>query len=123
MKKQPAHPPMNAYAVQEGEQIHHLTMQHANLVVGVMDMDTLQVVKHRWGKQGTYRRTDETHGHGRAIPMLLWCPECNSRHIDDGKFATEPHHTHACQQCGMVWRPAVVHTVGVQWLPGFRDAK
>jgi hypothetical protein len=55
------------------------------------------------------------------IPMLLWCPSCGERHIDRGEFATKPHHTHACQKCGMVWRPAVVHTVGVQFLPGFRD--
>jgi hypothetical protein len=31
------------------------------------------------------------------IPMLLWCPECGQRHVDEGEFATKPHHTHACQ--------------------------
>ncbi len=56
------------------------------------------------------------------IPMLLWCPECRMRHIDKGEFATKEHHTHACQGCGMVWRPAVVPTVGVEFLPGFKDA-
>jgi hypothetical protein len=55
------------------------------------------------------------------IPMLLWCPSCCERHIDTGSFATESHHTHACQACGMVWRPAVVATVGVQFLPGFKN--
>lgn len=55
------------------------------------------------------------------IPMLLWCPECGERHLDVGDFATHPHHTHACQSCGMVWRPSVLHTVGVQWLPGFKN--
>lgn len=55
------------------------------------------------------------------IPMLLWCPSCGERHIDVGEFATKVHHTHACQSCGMVWRPAVVPTVGVQWLPGFKN--
>lgn len=59
--------------------------------------------------------------HTEPIPMLLWCPGCNTRHIDKGKFATKPHHTHACQACGIVWRPAVVLTVGVQFLPGFKD--
>lgn len=58
----------------------------------------------------------------QAIPMLLWCPGCGARHIDVGEFATKPHHTHACQACGMCWRPAVVNTVGVQFLPGFKDA-
>ncbi len=55
------------------------------------------------------------------IPMLLWCPECRTRHIDEGDFATKQHHTHACQHCGHVWRPAVVHTVGVRFLPGFKN--
>ena len=56
-----------------------------------------------------------------AIPMILTCPACGSRHVDAGIFATKPHHTHACQKCGMVWRPAIVPTVGVQFLPGFKD--
>lgn len=55
------------------------------------------------------------------IPMLLWCPECGDRHLDVGEFATKVHHTHACQSCGMVWRPCVLPTVGVQWLPGFKN--
>jgi len=56
------------------------------------------------------------------LPLLLHCPLCNTRHVDKGEFATRPHHTHACQQCGHVWRPALVATVGVQFLPGFRDS-
>ena len=55
------------------------------------------------------------------IPMILSCPVCHERHIDKGEFATRPHHTHACQACGMCWRPAIVPTVGVQFLPGFKD--
>lgn len=55
------------------------------------------------------------------IPMLLWCPGCGNRHIDRGEFAERPHHTHACQHCGFVWRPAIVTTVGVDFLPGFKD--
>lgn len=55
------------------------------------------------------------------IALLLWCPWCNARHVDKGEFATKPHHTHACQSCGGVWRPAIVPTVGVQFLPGFKD--
>lgn len=60
-------------------------------------------------------------GPSEPIPMLLWCPQCGRRHVDAGVFATKPHHTHACQGCGMTWRPAIVPTVGVQFLPGFRD--
>lgn len=58
---------------------------------------------------------------GAPIPMLLWCPQCNERHVDKGAFTTKPHHTHACQKCGMTWRPAVIDTVGVEFLPGFKD--
>jgi hypothetical protein len=55
------------------------------------------------------------------FPMLLHCPMCGGRHIDEGEFATKPHHTHACQHCGHTWRPAIVNTVGVQFLPGFKN--
>lgn len=55
------------------------------------------------------------------IPMIIHCPICKGRHIDRGAFATKPHHTHACQHCGFAWRPAIIPTVGVQFLPGFKD--
>lgn len=55
------------------------------------------------------------------IPMRISCPECRVLHIDEGEFATKPHHTHSCQNCGLTWRPAVVHTVGVRFLPGFKN--
>lgn len=66
------------------------------------------------------------------VPMRLPCPGtvpdghgglrmCGVLHIDEGRFATHPHHTHSCQTCGMTWRPAVVATVGVQFLPGFKN--
>jgi hypothetical protein len=61
------------------------------------------------------------HEVSKPIPIRLFCPTCGQLHIDTGKFATKPHHTHACQYCGNVWRPAVVHTVGVEFLPGFKD--
>lgn len=57
------------------------------------------------------------------IESLLWCPACGERHIDVGDFATKVHHTHACQHCGMVWRPCVSPTVGVRFLPGFKNAE
>jgi hypothetical protein len=53
--------------------------------------------------------------------MRLVCEDCGILHIDEGEFETKPHHTHACQHCGLVWRPAIVPTVGVQFLPGFRN--
>ena len=55
------------------------------------------------------------------IPMRLHCPICHALHIDEFEFATMPHHTHACQKCGEVWRPSVHPTVGVRFLPGFKN--
>lgn len=57
----------------------------------------------------------------KPIQMRLPCPFCHKLHIDDGEFTIKPHHTHACQNCGMVWRPAIINTVGVQFLPGFKN--
>lgn len=57
----------------------------------------------------------------QPIPMRLNCPECGELHVDEGEFATKIHTTHACQACGGVWRPAVVPTVGVRFLPGFKN--
>lgn len=57
----------------------------------------------------------------KPVPMLLVCPTCGGRHIDEGKWAKKPHHTHACQHCGHVWRPAIVPTAGVAFLPGFAN--
>lgn len=58
-----------------------------------------------------------------AIPMILFCPMCSERHIDEAEFAEVAHHTHACQGCGFVWRPAKVNTHGVRFLPGYSNAK
>lgn len=64
---------------------------------------------------------NKENGAPDPIPMYLLCPKCGGRHIDTGEFATKPHHTHACQFCGLTWRPAIVPTVGVQFLPGFKN--
>jgi len=40
----------------------------------------------------------------------LACPACGKRHIDEGEWATRPHHTHRCvddeagRGCGHEWR-------------------
>lgn len=62
-----------------------------------------------------------TGAEGAPIDMLLWCPGCGERHVDEGAFVDKAHHTHACQTCGMCWRPAVVATRGVLILPGFKS--
>jgi predicted RNA-binding Zn-ribbon protein involved in translation (DUF1610 family) len=57
-----------------------------------------------------------------SVPMRLVCERCGELHIDEGVFAKQPHHTHSCQKCGLTWRLAVVHTVGVRFLPGFKNS-
>jgi hypothetical protein len=54
-------------------------------------------------------------------PMWLTCPHCREPHVDVGEFATKPHHTHSCQKCGLTWRPTIRNTVGVRFLPGFKN--
>jgi len=66
----------------------------------------------------TERNADLNEELAAPIPMRLPCPTCGELHVDEGLWATRPHHTHACQHCGAVWRPAVRTTVGVHFLPG-----
>jgi predicted RNA-binding Zn-ribbon protein involved in translation (DUF1610 family) len=61
-------------------------------------------------------------GDPTTVLMILHCPECGERHIDEGEFEIKSHHTHACQACGFVWRPAKVNTHGVRFLPGYSNA-
>lgn len=55
------------------------------------------------------------------IPMIIICPSCHQRHIDEGEFATRPHRVHACQHCGVLFQVALVPTVGVRFLPGCKN--
>lgn len=57
-----------------------------------------------------------------TIPVILHCPQCGERHIDEQEFLEVAHHTHACQGCGFVWRPAKVNTHGVRFLPGYSNS-
>jgi len=52
------------------------------------------------------------------IPMILFCPACVTRHIDEGEWATpeKAHRKHLCANCGHIWKPALVSTVGVREL-------
>lgn len=66
------------------------------------------------------------NSYGEPVPMILTCIACGARHVDgvaqDGTdWSKKPHHTHSCQTCGVTWRPALVNTVGVQFLPGFKN--
>jgi hypothetical protein len=60
--------------------------------------------------------------HFEPVPMRLRCPQCHALHIDEGEYATKPHKTHTCQECGEHFQPALVPTVGVKFLPGCKSA-
>lgn len=50
------------------------------------------------------------------VPMILFCPRCGERHIDQPappEWLNPPHRSHLCAGCGLIWRPADICTVGV----------
>lgn len=58
--------------------------------------------------------------HPMPIPMIIYCPDCGKKHIDEGEWATKEHKTHLCRRCKASFRPANVPTVGVEQLPEAR---
>jgi hypothetical protein len=77
------------------------------------------------------------------IPMLLFCPQCGTQHVDapeaftptgrcecagpdeceaceqnraayEETWQNPPHRSHKCHACGCIWRPADVATTGVE---------
>ena len=55
------------------------------------------------------------------VPARLECPKCKVPHLDEGVWATKPHKTHLCLDCGHLWRPANFPTVGVAQTKGTND--
>lgn len=51
-----------------------------------------------------------------GLPIRICCEKCNELHVDEGEWVLKPHHTHECQKCGHVWRPAKFNTTGVRFL-------
>lgn len=86
-----------------------------NIIVGVQE-EELSAARRRIFDLGA-----EVEALSKPIPMRIACPDCRELHIDEGEFETKPHHTHSCQFCGLTWRPAIVATVGVRFLPGFKN--
>lgn len=77
--------------------------------------------------------TSRPLGAGPApMKQIIFCPltaacecgrprMCGARHLDEGEFADKPHHTHSCQTCGGSFRLQREHTVGVAFIPGFKN--
>lgn len=59
-----------------------------------------------------------TDGGAGPVQMLLFCPNCGLKHVDEPDERTPdwtnpPHKSHLCHGCGCIWRPADVPTEGV----------
>jgi hypothetical protein len=46
------------------------------------------------------------------LNMELYCPTCNTRHVDLDEWATTHHRTHQCAACGTEWTPYLFPTFG-----------
>jgi hypothetical protein len=106
----------------EHEEMENVIKRIAAQLPGSIERDELEAILYTYFSElADLRRWHSAPVQG--IPMILICPAkgCGERHIDNAQFAIMPHHTHSCQSCGFTWRPAVVPTVGVQFLPGFKD--
>lgn len=72
-------------------------------------------VRRRWAAvAGKLERVgggeERASGTGRApapgpVELELWCPRCAARHVDEGEWATRPHHVHRCAACALEWNP------------------
>lgn len=51
------------------------------------------------------------------VKMILFCPTCGHQHIDKKEWTTRRHRKHLCENCGGIWKPSNVYTVGVEYLP------
>jgi len=57
---------------------------------------------------------DNEKAKNARVPTEIVCPLCNTKHVDQGEWAHEiAHRKHLCAQCGHVWAPYDVGTVGV----------
>lgn len=59
---------------------------------------------------------DNEKAKNARVPTEIICPLCNHKHVDQGEWAHEiAHRKHLCAQCGHVWAPYDVGTVGVSF--------
>lgn len=56
------------------------------------------------------------------LELLIICPRCKEQHIDEGRFAVEPHKNHSCQHCGLTFQASgPVESIGVQFFRGYKN--
>lgn len=89
---------------------------------GLLDQTRMMLNSHHfWGDTEQFQRAGAAMiDFARRTPptpigMLLYCPKCGEQHVDAASedWDNPPHRSHLCHQCGCIWRPADVPTVGV----------
>lgn len=124
MRKKPVNSIL-AYLVHSTDDLSSAQLRKAELVFSRNSESNIEILKSRYTREGSFQHlysplSIEALG---PIPMIMHCPECGARHVDEGEFASRAHRTHSCQSCGFVWRPALVPTVGVRFLPGYENER
>lgn len=69
------------------------------------------------------RREPKEEPAAEPLELLIICPLCKVQHIDEGRFATHAHKNHACQNCGLVFQPCKLPSIGVQFFTGYKNPK
>lgn len=56
-----------------------------------------------------------------VLELLIICPRCLKQHVDEGRFAKDPHKIHACQFCGLGFVVSKQPSIGVQFFDGWKN--
>lgn len=59
-------------------------------------------------------KINEQINHTQFIKLVIFCPKCNTQHIDRNEWETKLHKTHLCENCGNEWRPFDFPTIGIE---------
>lgn len=99
-----------------GQEAAHLARQAG---IGIIDLKRRAFLVDQAVHEGVLFRLArwQSLAFGRdPVPMILFCPRCGTRHIDQADppgWLNPPHRSHLCAACGNIWRPADIATVGV----------
>jgi len=44
----------------------------------------------------------------------IYCPNCNTHHVDKDEWAKRLHKKHLCEECGNIWQPHNGYTFGIK---------
>ena len=57
----------------------------------------------------------------KPLELLIICPRCLKQHVDEGRFAKDPHKIHSCQFCGLGFVVSKQPSIGVQFFDGWKN--